>query len=61
MHDAVRVRQSAVTDTRILGVLFHDIDACNEGFQDVLAFCHALECELDAGDVAAVLHRHAVS
>ena len=57
LHDAVGVRQAAVAHARVLGIELDDVDAGDEGVEDVLAFGHHRERRLDAGLRAAVLVR----
>ena len=60
LHYAIGIRQPAVANTRVLRIQFDDIDAGNQGIEDILAFGHALECCLDAGQFATIFHRDAV-
>jgi len=57
LHDAVRIRQTAVADARVSRVEFHDVDAGDQGVEDVFAACHHVERGLDTRLRAAVLVR----
>ena len=61
LHDAVGVRQPAVSDARVLGIELDDVDARDQRVEDVGAGHHLLEGGLDAGLRAAVPESMAVA
>jgi hypothetical protein len=55
LHHPFGVGQAAVADARVFGIEFDDIDAGDEGVEDVLALGHHRKRALHAGLGAAVL------
>mgnify|MGYP007096667216 CR=1 FL=1 len=61
LNDAIRIRSTAITDARIFGVEFHDIDPSNRSVEHIVSRHDLVEGRLDATLAAAVPYSESVA